>query len=548
MSEILFIADDKCVLAVIDNLQPLIETEIHLETDYISGVKRIFESYPAVVFLQSRIGTQSCDKLAKQVRMLLEGEAVPLILLSDEVVMSNGAFSDFQACFDLCLPMNELNLQILQLLQTVPKIALKTAASQSLSGEEQESETIEITLPDAAADFLSPFSGPDEDSGSAGTSAPFAIDTAPVETLPCDLPAITTLPWNSEFDEDLFLTDSPADTRASEALSAFPEGKTVREPENKPGPAGEPAAVTQQRPFEDSRRIEKSDPSQLFGSMSESRGAPSGPAFKPAQRKPVQKPPPLGEEQRPTPYPKNGDRSASAAGLRGPSALPTSVLPAGATAGDALPDSVAAFLGIEKKKKRFSGSVLIGTLLVFGIALCIGALNIFFILRPGAFTETNPTGITDITAQGKVQASRPPVPQQLPSFIPQVPADPQYAATHPGWERYRADALEYLVYREQSRIRAIQVLSGSGGVITLPFLKTCIRVSTGHEYYESKNKEGGDGFQVESGTVQNGAEFSVYRRIPGKEIVGFVLSFPNTERPPEAEVTAGQQETSAGLR
>jgi hypothetical protein len=113
----------------------------------------------------------------------------------------------------------------------------------------------------------------------------------------------------------------------------------------------------------------------------------------------------------------------------------------------------------------------------------------------------------------------------LPAFIPRVTPDSAYTATHPGWERREADSLGYLIYRENGRIRAIQIIAGPQGVISVPFLKTCIRETTGREDADNWVRKNQDDFMIEKGTLRNKGELAVYRKMPEGDIRGFVLSF-----------------------
>jgi flagellar FliL protein len=113
----------------------------------------------------------------------------------------------------------------------------------------------------------------------------------------------------------------------------------------------------------------------------------------------------------------------------------------------------------------------------------------------------------------------------LPKFIPDVMPDRAYAVSHPGWERREADGLEYLIYRENSRIRAIQVIAETQGVISVPFLKTCIREISGREDADSWVLEKRDDIVVAKGALRNKGEMVLYRKMPEGDIRGFVLSF-----------------------
>jgi hypothetical protein len=66
-------ADDPSVPALIESPQPLVEPEACLEPGYSGGIKRIFDTLSAVVFIEHRMGDVACDKQAYQVKMLPEG-------------------------------------------------------------------------------------------------------------------------------------------------------------------------------------------------------------------------------------------------------------------------------------------------------------------------------------------------------------------------------------------------------------------------------------------------------------------------------------------
>ena len=87
--------------------------------------------------------------------------------------------------------------------------------------------------------------------------------------------------------------------------------------------------------------------------------------------------------------------------------------------------------------------------------------------------------------------------------------------------------MEYLVFRENGQVRAVQVVSEQQGAISVPFLKTCIRTATGFELSEIRFAEARkDGIEVLSSALASGVELAIYRKIADRELRGFVLSFP----------------------
>ena len=546
MSEILFIAIDPVILTLVENLQQLVEPRICLESDYNSGVKRIFDTRPAIVFLQHKIGDVTCDKMANQVKMLLDGEAVPLVLLSDESVMAYSVVSTYEACFDLCLPSDELSLQVQQLLRTLPEVAWKEPAAPApqppgessgelpsvselpdglpsvselpgeLPGGLPSETTLEISLPSGASDFARPFPWQEDASGGIGAASPGNGTLAALEGN-----GVPHTEWagtlGSALDEPQLLNDFLEDRFAMEPLpSTFDEPRQEK--------TAKKFELLQEVSPRDLHRIEREDPNELFGSMAETRPEPSFPAHR--HTGPIAPAGKAAPAAAPRSAPAREQEEGSAPPARQP-ALPAAARQTESPQADELTDSAAATLGI-KKKSNIYRILAAGLLLI----ICVASLDLFYTRHK----SESPQGIGELDRALNAHPPPPlPAAPQLPQFIPQVAPDPEYAAGHPGWERYRADALEYLVYRENGSIRAIQVLSEQRGAITEAFLKTCIRISSGQDQFALKHKEEKSGLEVSSGTLQNGGELLIYRVIPDGEIRGFVVSFPVDGPAPEVK-------------
>jgi hypothetical protein len=542
MPEILFIAIDPCILALVENLQELVEPKIWLESDYTSGIKRIFDTHPAIVFLQHKIGAVSCDKLANQVKMLLEGSPVPLVLLSEESVMSYSVVSTYEACFDLCLPLEELSFQVQQLLRTLPEIPWKESAqlvpgllpsetAEEIFGAPPETAlqipetalqipdtlipetalqipdalapetTMEISLPAAAADYMA---FPWQDAA-AGIGAQFPpLGSATLEAFESN-DAVSTDRFEPGGQEPQILSEFLEDRFVISPLPVGVDGTNRQD-----APPSYPA-TPQQDSRSDLRRLEKEDPRLVFEGFHEPRQEPSISVPKPIGPRPAGK-----KSVPPAPLNKVNGRASRAAAPRQVPSAENQLL------NDELPESVAASLGIKKEGPRYFRGLVIATLLV----TCIASLDLLFTLHRSSGPEiTRGSGGQQSTLKAPQAASRPATPQ-LPQFIPQVAPDPGYPASHPGWERYQADGLEYLVYREKGSIGAVQVLSQQPGAISPPFLRTCIRLSAGAEQVAIKKTEERGGMQISAGTLQNGGELVVYKAVTTGEIRGFVISFP----------------------
>lgn len=522
MPEILFIAIDPCILALVENLQELVEPRIWLESDYTSGIKRIFDTHPAVVFLQHKIGAVGCDKLANQVKMLLDGSPVPLVLLSEESVMSYAVVSTYEACFDICLPLDELSQQVQQLMRTLPEIRWKEPAPPPPAAPPSET-TMEISLPAAAADLMAfPWQ---EAAAELGTRFP-PFTGATLEAFETNDVSSDRLETSGE-QEPQFLSDFLEDRFVISPLPVSFDGT------NRQDAAASYPAAPQQESRSDLRRLEREDPRLVFEGLPE-----------PAQEPAVSPPKPIGPKPigpRPTGNRPTGRKAMPAqSGAANSNQVDNRVPPGTASQqpsppesptqratfplADELPESVAASLGIRKDRPWYFRGALFGMLLI----ICIASLDLLVTLHRGTDPGSSQgLGVLESTSKAPPAASRPAMPE-LPQFIPQVTPDPGYPASHPGWERYQADGLEYLVYREKGSVAAVQVLSQQPGAISPPFLKTCIRLSAGAEQFTIKKTEERSGIQVSTGTLQNGRELALYKAVPGGEIRGFVITFPTS--------------------
>lgn len=105
-----------------------------------------------------------------------------------------------------------------------------------------------------------------------------------------------------------------------------------------------------------------------------------------------------------------------------------------------------------------------------------------------------------------------PLPAALPAFIPAAGHDPAFAAQNPGWQRYLGEGLEFRLFRENGRLKAVQVKADKGRVISDALLKTVLAELTGANEYQVKSSENKLGFLVSTATVADKAEMLIYTK------------------------------------
>lgn len=116
--------------------------------------------------------------------------------------------------------------------------------------------------------------------------------------------------------------------------------------------------------------------------------------------------------------------------------------------------------------------------------------------------------------------------QSLPSIVPLNGRDPAYASARPGWERYLSPTLECLVFKEQGRVKAIQVIGREGGSLPEQTVTSLLREAFQSERYTSKGIKDQDGYQVEEGIVPGKGEILVYRKKGPGTVRAVVITWP----------------------
>jgi hypothetical protein len=552
MQEALVITTKQGVLDIVEQLRSRTEARIEVENDFTKGLKAIFYRIPGVVFLQDEIAGITAEKVANQVKTLLDGEPIRLVLLREAAPGWDAGDLSFEAVIDLNLPPDELVGHFLQHIDSTPDPDMEPSAGEHpLQVDSQLIElNVESCQPESEAGF-DPFSGifPAHYHNNWGTLIPEAGQ----EMLTHGETAV--LADNSAGPYEEFSFDPPGDIVSTIPLikSAAPEPAAKDIPADMQGHASAPVTgpVAEKLPeLKDIRLTDKESPHRLFASMNDEvpaanqfqhAGSDASPAslenrlrLKGIQThssilkasEPVISPPAetSGEAQaspvftgqsatrRSTTQPSSTHASAGEPTAKsGAAPQPRNRLSsegdihAGATIGDY-------YAGRESLTQKLGYAFLL-------MVLCLATL---LLVR-------NWDDLAGVLFKGKEHVSihrtpPPPAMEKLPAFIPAGLPDKPYAVAHPGWERYEAGGLEYLVYRENGRIRALQVIAGTDGKISDEFLTMCIRVSTGQGDGSNWVREQRADFQVEKGTLPNRGEVAVYRKIPEGEIRGFVLT------------------------
>ncbi|HTP64822.1 MAG TPA: hypothetical protein VMJ66_05480 [Geobacteraceae bacterium] len=469
MPEILIITHEQRVLEIADDLRPRLDLAVDIVNDFSQGLKEIFFRRPAVVFIQNEIDGISGEKVAGQVRMFLEGEPIRLVILHSETGGWRSDDSNFDAGIDITLPSEELvghiRRQVREALDNGPE------PSADLPRPPQEvTDTVELIV-----------------------EPPTTADVYKIDNLADVFPSTPFDDWNTAATVNTHACDA-----AEQAGQAGAMDGSLAEPGS--GTSGEDAAAA---PADE----------------------PSAPAPSEADIPEV----PLPGDVPPTLSP--------SAAVEKETVLPESGLSAPATtrtkhfeaySADREWDDDMPFRYESPKRSGLFFRVLTGLLMTAILIMALYLVREWLGLGGGETAQVTPPAAPVTRSAAPVTRPAAPVtapPSVLPAFIPMVSPDTTYSANHPGWERRVADGMEYLLFRENGRIRAIQVVAGTHGLISDPFLKTCIREASGQEEGINWVREKRDDFVVEKGTLVNKGEVAVYRKMPENEVRGFVITF-----------------------
>lgn len=551
MQEILFITNEQRLLEIIDQLKTLVDARIDIVNDFSQGLKEIFFRHPSVVFIQKEIGGLTGEKVASQVRALLDEEPIRLVLLHNETYEWQVADSNFNGSIDISLPppelIRQLQQQVFEALYPVQGIpAVSEVTLKNDTGKNELSIDPPGSLDDYSIDSLADLFPPQfpDDWGAPLSEADHNAQT----TAKTVEPVVEPIKPGEEFTFDNIPDISPDDLGGSDIPFLLPEtGEPHPPPWINSLPGQVPAGDNEWREG-DVRPDDQEQPPHLSVGMSDEtlsgmdldKFATSG-SLRAAQSGVRPEPEPTYTDSSEI-LRSNGSSSAATTGYSEKSPAMVDQAPplsyaaqkeeppvfGGSSSIKSGPapehfgadSSGAAFADDITFREDFGKKNSLKLKLFIGALILSIFLAVFFLVR-------NWLGVPehDTLAVAPSSSNLPAPVRDLPAFIPEVTVDGAYAAAHPGWERRESDGLEYLIYRENGRIRAIQVIAGTRGVISVPFLKTCIRETTGLENADKWVREKRDDIIVEKGTLNKKGELAVYRKMPEGDIRGFVLSF-----------------------
>ncbi|ABQ24585.1 response regulator [Geotalea uraniireducens] len=165
---------------------------------------------------------------------------------------------------------------------------------------------------------------------------------------------------------------------------------------------------------------------------------------------------------------------------------------------------------------------------LFAIASVALVAILFYLLAGGKKQPAKTITVKPASVSAQSAAKQTPTPSRLtrlPAFIPAQGVDAAYAKTHPGWEKYITNKLEFKVYREKDFIKALQVIDLSGGAITEGYLKDVLKEVGGDSAYAVATKAEKGNYLIEKGSISAAGRIITYRDKSSLHLKGFVVHF-----------------------
>jgi flagellar FliL protein len=184
---------------------------------------------------------------------------------------------------------------------------------------------------------------------------------------------------------------------------------------------------------------------------------------------------------------------------------------------------------VSSKKWVAARGLRLGLFLLFVLAVAGGVMYVRSLLQHGNRLESpqpHSAGITKITGKPAI-AEKKHVDgiTGLPSFIHADWRQPRYTDSHPGWEKYVSADYEFLLFREKSVIRAIQVIARDKKGIPEPFMASVLKEMGIKGPLPAGVSERKEGFLVKRVLINGFAEFATYSEDGDERVKAFVLEF-----------------------
>ena len=506
MVNIIIISNSTKTLHIERFLQTTIEIKIDVVADVDQALQDIFVIRPTVVCIQNRISDINADEIALHIKMLLRNGAPTFILMHEGDGSAKPVRGLFEHLLDLSQPEAKLAEDLGAALKSIFGAQWEHVRQSTRTQKNKPLNTTGATP-----------KSPQESTGAEEHNAFVLVN--PLNDF------MTTIPEARDMGEENSTHPDNAPTAAAPHLAEAPVAAPRNSVSSRQSSVeyGKPAMSMTHEPFSPEDTAAPSETSASPSPSSTHQTPPPRPAHAPPAARAAQ------QDNRPAPKP----------AVWAPSAVPepgdfrittTAAAAAGQEQNDIAP-FIENFKQPDRKWKLCAGIALT-------IVVCTAAW--YLLTRKPVVPTHVPLPLTAATTEQrkptpvptevhKVNSSvSPPVGNvaapspKLPAFVPADGRDSVYAIRHPGWERYAGTSYECRVFRENNRIKAVQVLSGNRQGLDEVLLKKVLAELVGNDQYQVASRERVRGLLIERGSVVGKADLMLYTQ--NSKLHAFVVS------------------------
>jgi flagellar FliL protein len=492
---IIIISDSPKTEHIVRFLQTAIKVKIDVVTDIDQALQDIFVKRPTVVCIQNRISDINADDIARHIKMLLRNDVPSFILMHEGDGSAKPVTGLFEHLLDLTLPETKLEETL-------------GAALESILGTQWE----HVRLP----------SPPQENKQLETTgTTPKSLQESPGAEEHDAFVLVNSL--------DEFMTSMPEIWERELVNSAHPDNAPTASAANLPETTDD--APRKSVPYRQSS-VECEKPVKKVTQEPLPPEVPEAPSETSALRSPSSMRPAPPPRPAP-PLPAAGAAQQDNHPARKPAVSTPSTVPApgdfrftttAAAATVQEQNEIAPFIKNfelpDRKWKRRAGIAL-------AIVACTAA---WYLLRqkPVALTAVPLPTPVPTAVHKAISSVRPPLENaaapspELPAFVPAAGRDSAYATRHPGWERYAGTGYECRIFRENNRIKAVQVLSVERQNLDEELFKKALAELSGNDHYQVISREHDGDYLIVRGSVAGKADLVLYTR--KSKLHAFVVS------------------------
>jgi len=517
MVNLLFISNSFKMDAIKNTLQPLLKVKIDIVTDFDFGLKEVFEKRPATVFIQDQIAGVTGESVARHIQMLLGSASPTFIFMHEGSTNAKPINGLFEHLIDLSLVEVKIVADIQATLKSIlgsqwdricipPKIdrlAIRNAVSVPETSRAIADQLVDELLLDLGDSGICDQTTELSES-SATANELFHVESSTYDQLLEISSEIITDPSNFEMTE--FTVNEDFTSNSSDPAQI----KVITELDQQPNFPSNPEST-----ISTASQIASQQPNQKdilsvvpFITSNHDDFAEYNPSPVVSENLPLQQVSPANF------FIKGVERIAE----------------------DESPEDLLHVF--EENYFSQSGRWKRYVIIIVVLFMCIGGGGWYLLeQKPHLLAYTSRPSVQSVAVATSPMPVEPVISIQkpvaapaqenvlpaMPSFIPKAGLDSLFAVQNPGWERYVDTALEFRVYRDAGKIKALQVLGIKNNSISESKLKSMLIELFGDGDFVVKSREQKFGYHVSRALIGNKSELLIYRKKAA--IRAFVVSF-----------------------